>query len=241
MKAIIFSAGKGTRLYPLTDNLPKALAPFNGSTLLKYNIEFLKSFGIRKFLINTHHFPDKIQAFIDDLKFNDIEINLSFEPDLLETAGTLAKNYDYFKDEKHLLCFNVDIVTNIDISKLIQYHFNSNNDVTLAVSNRTSSRKLVFDRNKFLCGWKNHMTGESILFGNSENSIEKSFSGISLVNTDIIPLIGGIQKKSLTNFFLEICQNKKIGFYDHSETYWFDCGSIAKLEEAQKFITNTLL
>ncbi|WP_313567144.1 sugar phosphate nucleotidyltransferase, partial [Empedobacter sp.] len=144
MKAMIFAAGLGTRLKPFTDNHPKALAVVNGKPLLQRNIEYLKSFGINEIVINVHHFADQIIEFLEDNNYFGIEITISDETDqVLETGGGLVKAKANFEED--FLVMNVDILTDLNLDKFIKAHQENKALVTLAVSNRNSSRKLFFN------------------------------------------------------------------------------------------------
>lgn len=232
---MIFSAGLGTRLYPLTNNLPKALAPIGNTTLLEYNLKFLASQGIDKFIINTHHFADKIENYLEKNDFFGLDIYISYEKELLDTAGGVAKVRNRIKDDQILL-YNVDIISNIDIDKLYNYHCQHKADITLAVRNRTTSRYLLFDEDNIMTGWKNKKTGEIKLYDTEKQYKELAFSGISLINRDVLDEIGPVEKKSLIDFYLDICKERNISAYIHDDDYWFDCGSVEKLKKAEKYI-----
>jgi NDP-sugar pyrophosphorylase family protein len=237
MKAMIFSAGLGTRLYPLTEYKPKALAPFLNTTLLEYNINFLKSQGINSFIINTHHFAAEIEKYIISKNNFDCEIIISYEKILLDTAGGLINIYPYIENEREILIYNVDIISNIDIKKITDFHEFTNSDISLAVRKRPSSRFLIFNDASRMCGWENIKTGEQDLKNNCSESVKKyAYSGIGLINTEIIPMIGKIEKKSLIPFFLDICSEKKISPFYHQEDFWYDCGTLNNLEEAQNYL-----
>lgn len=237
MKAMIFSAGLGTRLHPLTKDRPKALAPFGNETLLSYNIDFLKKQGINCFIINTHHYAREIENYLKGNDFFGSEIIISYEEILLDTAGGLNNIYPFIENEREILIYNVDIISNINIIKLLDFHKSTNSDISLAVRKRSSSRFLIFNDEKRMCGWENIKSGEQKLKKNCSDSLEKfAYSGIGLINTEIIPMIGEVEKKSLIPFFLDICVEKKISPFEHQEDYWFDCGTLNNLEEAQNYL-----
>jgi len=234
MIAMIFAAGLGTRLYPLTKDKPKALAPFLDTTLLEYNLRYLSSFGITKFIVNTHHFADKIQEYLYDNDYFNLDITVSYEEVLLDTGGGLAKVRDLI-DEEQILLFNVDIVTNIDIDKLLKYHNDNKAKVTLATRDRETSRYLLFDTQNRMIGWKNVKTGEVKSCFALDDYQNRAFSGISVINTDILDKLGSVEKKSIIDFYLGICKEIKIQTYHHDQDYWFDCGSVEKLAIAENF------
>ncbi len=237
MQAMIFSAGLGTRLHPLTNDLPKALAPIGNTTLLEYNLKFLASQGIDSFIINTHHFADKIEDYLKKNDFFGLDIYISYEKELLDTAGGVAKVRNLIKNDQ-LLLYNVDIISDIDIDKLYRYHCKNKADITLAVRDRTTSRYLLFDEKNIMTGWKNKKTEEIKLCDDKKKYKELAFSGISLINRDVLDEIGPVEKKSLIDFYLNICKERNILAYIHDDDYWFDCGSIEKLKNAEKYIFN---
>lgn len=169
MKAMIFAAGLGTRLKPLTDNLPKALVPLAGKTLLQWQIERLKAAGITDIVVNVHHFPDMIINYLRENDNFGCHISVSDERDmLLETGGGLRKAKDLLlgvathesrnNDTPILIC-NVDILSNIDIPTLLQA-YNPDEMGVVVVSPRDTQRYLLFDPSNRLCGWTNIATGE---------------------------------------------------------------------------------
>src|SRR6476619_2457841 len=161
MKAMIFAAGLGTRFKPWTDEHPKALAPVNGKSLLQRNIEYLQQYGIKNVIVNVHHFADQI---IDVVKRNDgwgSDIVISDETtEVLETGGGLLKAKDLFKLGERFTTCNVDILTDLDIAKLIAFHERNKPLISFAVTDRKTSRYFLFDENDRLCGWRNRKTGE---------------------------------------------------------------------------------
>ncbi len=156
MKAMILAAGLGTRLRPLTDNIPKALVELNGRTLLEITIERLKSFGITEIIVNVHHHAEKIAAFVNSKNNFGLRIELSREDDLLlDTGGGLKKAASFFQEENSaepFLLHNVDVLSTIDFRQMLAAHKKSSALATLAVQQRPSSRQLLFDDNGLLCG-----------------------------------------------------------------------------------------
>ena len=161
MKALIFAAGKGTRLKPFTDHHPKALALVHGVPLLERNIKYLQSYGIQDFVINVHHFGDQIIQFLKENNNFGSKIEISNEAaELLETGGGLLFAKRFLENEEDFLIMNADILTDLNIAELIKVHQENQDVVTLAVSDRESSRKLLFTEELILRGWLNIATGE---------------------------------------------------------------------------------
>lgn len=233
---MIFAAGLGTRLYPITKDKPKALAPFCNTTLLGYNLEFLSKQGITDFVINTHHFADKIDNYLQRNDNFGLNIKLSYEPELLDTAGGLAKAINLFEDVDDILLYNVDVVSNIDINAIYQYHKENNAVATLAVRNRETSRYLLFDKENKLVGWRNKSSGEEKWCNISlKTANEFAFSGIQWVNNSIFANLKP-EKQSLTPFYLEKGKENKIIAFNHSTDLWFDCGKPESLQMAEKTV-----
>lgn len=234
MIAILFAAGLGTRLKPFTDNHPKALAVVNGRTLLERNIEYLKSYGINEFVINVHHFADQIVDFLEKNEDFGVKIQISDESDeVLETGGGLVKAKDLLGNQPFLV-MNVDILTDLNIPELINFHLDNQPLVTLAVSARESSRKLLFEENNQLKGWKNLNSGERII--SSEKPLtEKAFSGIHIINPEIFEKMPNSGKFSIMTTYMELMKTEKILGFDHSGGILVDVGRPESVLEAEKF------
>jgi len=174
MKAMILAAGLGTRLRPLTDNIPKALVELNGRTLLEITIERLKSFGITEIIVNVHHHAEKIAAFVNSKNNFGLRIELSREDDLLlDTGGGLKKAASFFQEENSaepFLLHNVDVLSTIDFRQMLAAHKKSSALATLAVQQRPSSRQLLFDDNGLLCGRRINNTDTLVSSVNSASS-----------------------------------------------------------------------
>lgn len=232
---MLFAAGLGTRLKPFTENHPKALAQVNGVTLLERNIKYLKSFGFEEFIINVHHFADQIESFLAEKNNFDIQISISDErAQLLETGGGLVHAKELLGDESFLV-MNVDILTDLNIDDLIQFHYQFQPLVTLAVSDRESSRKLLFEKNYNLTlkGWKNLNSGESII--NSQDELtEFAFSGIHIINPRIFEMMPENGKFSIMETYMQLMKSETILGFDHSGGNLIDVGKPQSIEEAEK-------
>ena len=240
MNAMIFAAGLGTRLRPLTNDKPKALVELNEQTLLQITIEKLQKAGFNHIVVNVHHFS---QLVIDYLKANQnfgADILISDESDaLLDTGGGLKKASPLFLDKEPILIHNVDIVSSINLLELYKTHCNNNVLATLAIRNRPSSRVLLFDENNLLRGWKNISTGTSKLpltTSNPDNLQPYAFSGIHIVNHELLQLISETGKFSIIDVYLRLSANHSIMAYQHDADYWNDVGKHEQLKAAEEYL-----
>jgi len=232
VKAMIFAAGLGTRLYPLTADKPKALVRIDGKTLLQNAIETVARAGIHEIVVNTHHFSDQIKNFIATHSF-DTDIQISDESNqLLDTAGGLKFAEPLFANATDILLYNVDILSSINLSQLIQYHIDSQSLATLAVKNRFTSRFFIFDNNTMqLCGWQNNKTGEKLLPRPTTHELPLAFSGIHVVKKEILNFIPDNQKLSMTPLYLQLSENQVIKGYLHEDDTWMDIGKYDDLKD----------
>lgn len=234
MKALVFAAGKGTRLKPFTDEHPKALALVNGISLLERNIKYLQSFGINDFVINIHHFGDQI---VDFFKKNDnfgAKIEISDESEeLLETGGGLVFARKYLDFGEDFLIMNADILTDLNINELIKYHKERKDFATLAVSDRNSSRKLLFNDEMILRGWMNTQTGEQRLAEFNKGFKALAFSGIHCINPEIFNKIKRTGKFSIMEEYLDLMLTEKIHGFRHTAQL-VDVGRPESVLEAEK-------
>ena len=250
---MIFAAGLGTRLKPLTDNIPKALVPLAGKTLLQWQIERLKAAGIIEIVVNVHHFPDMI---INHLRENDnfgCRISVSDERDmLLETGGGLRKaknlligneNWELNNEEEPILVCNVDILSNIDIPTLLQA-YNPNEMGVVVVSPRDTQRYLLFDANNRLCGWTNIATGEikgeKAIKQQGKDMNKLAFSGMQVLNPRIFSTMDKViadkgEKFSLIDLYLSIADKEILRAFIPENYRMMDVGKINQLSEAEAF------
>jgi MurNAc alpha-1-phosphate uridylyltransferase len=234
MKAMILAAGLGTRFKPWTDLHPKALAIINGKSLLERNLAYLQSFGIKDVLVNVHHFADQIRhaIIVNDGWGSNITISEETE-EVLETGGGLKKAAAYF-DEGPFVLMNVDILTNLDLKKMISFHEEKNPLATLAITDRKSSRYFLFDRYERLCGWRNIKTGEEIISIPGTAMKEKAFSGIHLISPEIFPLMHQEGKFSIVDVYLELAASQLILGFGHSGSMLVDVGRPEAIQVAEK-------
>jgi len=240
MKAMIFAAGLGTRLKPMTDFLPKALVPIAGKPLLEHVILKLKNAGFDEIIVNVHHFPDQI---IDFLKKNDyfgIRIEVSDERDvLLDTGGGIRKAAWFFDDGKPFLVHNVDILSNIDLGALYHQHLRTNSLATLVVSQRDTFRYLLFDDNLRLNGWINEKTGET-----KPENLKKiefynklAFSGIQVLSPKVFDLMENLKPKfPIMDFYLSNAASQTISGFIPQDFKMMDVGKLDVLDEAERFV-----
>lgn len=230
MKAMIFAAGLGTRLKPITNEKPKALVEINGISLLEITINKLIRFGFNEIIINVHHFADQIISFIKQCSF-DADIHLSDEKEvLLNTGGGLKHAQWFFDDGKPFLLHNVDIITDLDLKTFYDSHLTNNSIATLAVRKRESSRKLLFDENDLLCGWKDVKKDKLKISRDSKEKTELAFSGIHVIDPKIFKYFPLREVFSIIDFYLDVSKSEKIKAFRHDETSWQDVG---KLEDLQ--------
>jgi len=236
MRAMILAAGLGTRLKPLTDSTPKALIKIKEHTLLELQIKKLKTEGFDRIIINVHHFADKIKDYLEQNNFSDCSIEISDESKkLLDTGGGLKKAAHFFRDDKPFIIYNVDLLSNISLKKLMEFHLASKSIATLAVQKRESSRKFLFDNNNILCGWINEKSGEKINTKDEQSELfPYSFSGIQVIDPKLFKYFPNKDVFSLVEFYLTAAKREKIIGYVHNEDEWIDLGKTENLSEAEK-------
>jgi len=225
MEAMIFAAGLGTRFKPWTDKHPKALASVNGKSLLQRNVQYLQQYGIRNVIINVHHFADQVTDAVKENHGWGSDIVISDESsELLETGGGLLKAKDLFKPGKRFITCNVDILTDLDLGKLIAFHKKHKPLISFAVTNRKTSRYFLFDENNRLCGWRNTKTGEERIVLAKPGLIEKAYSCVVIFEPEIFSLIPFHGKFSLVDVYLELAADHLILGYDHTGDRFVDVG-----------------
>lgn len=244
MRAMIFAAGKGTRLKPITDLIPKALVKIKGKTLLEITINKLKRYGFNEIIINVHHFSLQILDYLQRKNYFDINIKISDETDLLlDTGGGLKQAKNFLNGEESFLVHNVDVLSDINLNTMMNHHLSQESLATIAVRNRETQRYFLFNDNNLLCGWQNIKTGEKIISRKEENNLTPlAFSGVHIINPKIFELMPDTKIFSMVDLYLNLCTEHKISAYRHDDTAWIDIGkpeSLKKAEELEQIFNQT--
>jgi N-acetyl-alpha-D-muramate 1-phosphate uridylyltransferase len=238
MKAMIFAAGLGTRLSPITQKIPKALAEIKGIPLLEIVIRRLIRYGYKDFIINVHHFGEEIEEFVSSKKQFRVNITFSDERDqLLDTGGGLKKASWFFNGSEPFLVHNVDVISNIDLNSLMQFHKQEKSLATLAVRSRPASRYLYFNSQNLLCGWENVKSGEKKIIRKDPTAKPFGFSGIHVIEPALFNLINESGKFSITEVYLRLSEKYPIKAFIHENDFWIDVGKPDNLAEAEKLLS----
>lgn len=240
MKAFIFAAGLGTRLKPWTDTMPKALVPYSGKPMLGHLADRLKDAGVDEIVVNVHHFAEQIVSYVRSEDDFGIKVQISDESDaLLDTGGGLLHARAFLEGgTEPFIAHNVDILSNLDIRAFYDSGTGDNAVAKLLVSDRDSSRKLLFDKDMRLVGWKNLKTGQ--IKGHPESAaFEYAFAGVHLLSPSIYgafdshPRFSGAF--SIIDFYLAICDTHAVYGYLQSGLRVLDIGKPEALAMAGKF------
>jgi len=262
MKAFILAAGLGTRLKPVTEQCPKALVEVNGKPLLQRLIEKLKQSGYTDIVVNVHHFAEQVIDFLNANQNFGVNIQISDEREqLLDTGGAILKAQPFLEDSPHFLVHNVDILSDINFSAIAEHHVKSSALATIAVRNRNTDRKFLFDENLHLRGWQNGKTGERINchcgldpqshskgipagvypersrragMTDKEQLVPLAFSGIHIISSDIFKHVQQSGKFSIVQTYLELAKIFDICGFRHDGDLWLDVGKPEQLEQAQE-------
>ena len=236
---MIFAAGLGTRLKPLTDHMPKALVPVAGKPMLEHVILKLIASGFNEIVINVHHFAEQIIDFLKEKNNFGIKIWISDETEeLLDTGGGIKKASSLLNEP--FLVHNADILSNVDLKALYDFHIASENDATLLVSPRKTVRYLLFDQTNRLCGWINKDTLQTKPEGfiyQPEEQQEYAFGGIHIISPSLFKYMEEWTGKfSIMDFYLQTCQKAKLGGYAKEDLQLIDIGKPDTLAKAEEFL-----
>jgi NDP-sugar pyrophosphorylase family protein len=238
MKAMILAAGMGTRLRPLTDDRPKALVTVAGRTLLELALSRLRSFGVREAIVNVHHYSEMI---VDYLKAHDnfgMRIEVSREEVLLDTGGGLKKAAPFFLEgggslQEPFILHNVDVVSTIDLGRMVRYHLEQNALATLAVQDRATSRYLLFDQHGQLCGRRAGLDGKDELVRSAPVVQALAFCGIHVLSPRIFAKLEEEGAFSIIAAYMRLAaQGERIVAFRADNCYWRDLGRPENLTQA---------
>ncbi len=254
MKAMIFAAGIGSRLRPLTDTMPKALVPVGGVPMLQRVILRLKESGFTEITVNIHHFGEQILSFLNANAAFGVTIHISDERGrLLDTGGGILKARPFLDGSEPFLVHNVDIASDVDLAAMYRQHLAGTAAATLLVSDRDTSRKLIFkkddddstgqhDAGLRLCGWTNLATGEVRPQGfvPEEDKCRKlAFGGIHVISPELFNYMGtGTEWQGafpIVPFYLDVCTHLKLAAYMQPDIHWFDIGKPDTLARADAY------
>lgn len=232
--ALIFCAGLGTRFKPWTDQHPKALAVINGKSLLQRNIEYLQQYGVDNIIVNLHHFAEQIVDAVRENNGWGSNIIISDETEaVLETGGGLLHAKNLFPPGKKFITCNADILTDLDISKLIAFHEKEKPLITMAIGNRKTSRYLLFDEENTLCGWRNVSTGEEKISRQAKVLFQKSYDCVVVFDYAVFDLIPFTGKFSLIDLYLHLAKTHIIKGFEHGDDRWIDVGKPESVAPAE--------
>lgn len=238
MKAMVLAAGLGTRLRPLTNDRPKALVEVGGRTLLEITFTRLREFGVREVIVNVHHFADMVQDYLQAKNNFEMRIEISREDDLLlDTGGGLKKAGWFFEQksgsEEPFLLHNVDVISNIDLRRMLDFHHAKQALATVAVQDRETSRYLLFDELLELCGRKSGRNGKPEMVRQARNPQSLAFSGIHIISPHFISMMTERGAFSIINSYLRLAaQGEKIVAFRADEYYWRDLGKPEQVAQA---------
>lgn len=245
MKAMILAAGLGTRLRPITDNKPKALVELGGRTLLEITLTRLRFFGVSEVIVNVHHFADFVLEYLKANKNFGMRIEVSREDELLDTGGGLKKAAWFFleggSDEPFLL-HNVDIVSTIDLARMVDDHREKAALATLAVQERESSRRLLFDENGLLCGRRAGHGAADEIVRKAGNVQPLAFSGIHVLSPRFLRVMKEDGSFSIIETYLRLARGgERIQAFRAEKYYWRDLGKPENLRDAEEDLRQGIL
>ena len=241
-QAMIFAAGLGTRLKPLTDTMPKALVQIGGEPLIKHVILRLKEAGFQRIVVNVHHFAQQIIDYLEENDHFGLDIRISDETEqLLETGGGIKKARELFDPHSPVLIHNVDILSNMDIAGFYDHARTTETDALLLVSKRQTKRYLLFDDDKRLVGWTNKETGEVKSphdWVRNDGSLQMlAFSGIHVFSPSLFPLMDQWPDRfPIIDFYLHACATYSITGFEAEQLEMIDVGKLDSLQQAEEFL-----
>lgn len=246
MKAMVLAAGLGTRLRPLTDDLPKALVEVGGRTMLEIVLTRLRASGIHEVIVNTHHYAQMVEEWLHMQAPSDMRIEISCEDLLLDTGGGLKKAAWFFLESgqqvgQPFLLHNVDVLSTIDFGAMAHAHSNSGALATLAVQERATSRYLLFDRDGELCGRRAEREAPPGMARPASDPVALAFAGIHVISPRIFSLLDEQGAFPIVPAYLRLAaRGESIAAFRADEYYWRDLGRPQDVEQAGRDISTGL-
>jgi NDP-sugar pyrophosphorylase family protein len=235
---MILAAGLGTRLRPLTEDRPKALVEVAGRTMLEIALSRLRGFGIYDVSVNVHHFADMVVDYLESHHNFGMRVVVSREETLLDTGGGLKKAAPFFLHNsgsvnEPFLLHNVDVVSTIDLSRMLEDHLSRNALATLAVQDRRTSRYLLFDEHSELCGRESRGGLNKELVRTAQDPAPLAFAGIHFISTRLLEMMRAEGSFSIIDTYLTLAaKGERILGYRTDGAYWCDLGSVESIEKA---------
>ena len=226
--AFILGAGLGTRLMPLTENMPKPLLPISGKPIITYAMEHLRAIGVQKFIVNTHHCADKYKEAFPCSNWQGIPITFRHEPILLDTAGGIKNIEVLIVDEGHILVYNGDIITNMPIAPLVDKHFALKTEVTLALRSNGPLLNVNIDHDGFVCDMRHTLKNPGI-----QTCL---FAGIYIIETKLLQRLEAGRVESIVPPLVELIKEnpRSVGGVVIDDGYWYDVGSLDEYDRLIK-------
>jgi len=244
MRAMVLAAGLGTRLRPLTNDRPKALVEINGRTMLEITLTRLKEFGVREVIVNAHHFAEQLIAYLDAKNNFGMRIEISREEVLLDTGGGLKKAAHFFLRQNSgepFILHNVDVLSTIDLRRMLQFHSQHQALATLAAHDRRTSRYLLFDGNSQLCGRRSaqdgkaqsHRAGHGVGESRLGDVHALAFCGIHVISPHLLTLLREAGVFSIIDSYVRLAAaGEKILAFRADQYYWRDLGTAEHIAQA---------
>ena len=238
MKAMVLAAGLGTRLRPLTNDRPKALVEVAGRTMLEITLQRLRAFGVRDAIINAHHCAGQILDYVKARENFGMHLEISREEVLLDTGGGLKKAAHFFLDDnaaanEPFILHNVDVISTIDLRRMLHAHRASAALATLAVQQRETSRYLLFDERMQLRGRRTGIKGQDEYARTPEKAEPLAFCGIHVISPRIFALMTEHGIFSIIDVYLRLsAAGEKIMAFRADQYYWRDLGKPDQIQQA---------
>lgn len=242
MNGMIFAAGLGTRLAPLTLTKPKALVELCGKPLLMRAIDHLSDAGVDFIVVNVHHFAEQVMDFIESNRWRwRATVVTSDERDLLlDTGGGLIKALPLFPNGGPIMIGNADVATNAPLSDLLAAHKRNGWDATLMTSPRHSTRHLLFGDDNLLCGWEDVKNNKTRMATKSTPVWREAFNGFHVVEQSLVKSFGEARPLPIIEAYLDHAKEFAIGRQPVTPgCYWYDVGTVEKLATAEKELSNS--